>query len=273
MAEPNKLSIDDLYYILDNELKNVEQDFMALEKKYFELISDYEKINANLNTILNTAVKTRSDNFVKRVIDLIYSIKNLRKKRGYDSHEFQAIHKDIRTAVKKCPNEIIDTKIQRKLKKRLERKARSLLKEKLLSARLEMNNAVKFLMVKNGKMAFLIPYLEKVWQADVKAKKEVKLQIKRINPPNIYSFQYLPGYTSYETKPNTKKAVLLKQKSEKLAGYLLDEIKGTMVLSKNLLQKKLKRMPIRQDAYGLYIKIRGERYFIRDGEEMKLYQS
>ncbi|MDH5716118.1 MAG: hypothetical protein OEZ22_00600 [Spirochaetia bacterium] len=264
MKENNKkIPLDDLYFLTDNKIKDIEKELVELEKQFFSLIPSFENVELKLNDVLSLMLDHKCELVVKKIINLISMVRTLKQKRGYDMQIFQDIFSYLNKTTKSIPNEIVPSKLKEKLNKRILRKAQNILKEKILQNKLELNNAVKYFMTKNGSMGFLIPYSEKIWSSIVPYKKNLKIKIKSLPEPNVFLFTELPGYSENEKNPQNKTALLIKEKNGNIKAYIVDKIENTIILNPRLYEKKAEKFQISDKENKEYIKIKGERYFIR----------
>lgn len=246
-----------LHYLLA-ELTALENDFMEIEKHFFEM-------HPSLTSMIERAAELRQvvDSqglhlAARRIRNLKMTLQHFQKNHGYNLDNFHRVFLSLRTAITKAPQEVLPTPWQQRLSGRVEEAAGWI---KGLSD--GDGNYERYILVRCSDLRFLIRGEKVLWKKRVPNKDKWKIQIKHLEEPNVFVFKNLLSKDLYEAVPQELLAVLIQTPSGEKGGVLVDELEGEIALSKKLLKKKTEYFRHGENRYEPYVQMRGMRYFLR----------
>jgi len=258
--------IQKLYSEIVHTMGDLESEFMYLEKGYFSLTDNFEKIDDTLSKLLASVAQRGNHGLNKRVITLRTVLKDLKKKRGYDIASFQNMFFLLKKIINHSPDEIVQLNKLKTMEERLVKAHED--KDKQLQEKynkVKTNNLLHFIMVRNGNMRFLIRCEEKVWSKKIELREPLKLcyrlKIYNVSQDPI-EFNMLPGDDVF-SEHNNKKAAFAVIFQGTLNGFICDKVLGSFFIKPSIFNSNVKSWKLNKKEETTYFIIKGDRFFIR----------
>ena len=238
---------------------------MELEKAYYSVKPVYERIEKRINLILEELKAKKPTPLTRRVANFRASFLDMKKTRGYDSASFQMMFNLVKKMQTMAPKEILTPQLYAELKKRIQLEVKEEKTAEKPELKFDFQNSSQYLMLINGNMRFLASYHVKVWQKNVPNRaKPLRIRIKSLGKPNEFLFNVLPGEDQVRASKHKKIALLLEMKNGEKKGILVDEIEGSIFMKSALMKEKLEYFKVNPKRYEPFIRLKGERYFLKD---------
>lgn len=261
-ADQPEDKLNDLYLYSENKLREIEHSFMELEKEYYKLSPHFEQITGELGELHELLKKHDAPAAARRILNLKYVIYDFQNKHGYNVDGFHELFKTIRLALEKLPSEIV-------IKNKFE-ELRSITSQSVDTIKSEIEALKRskrhdlYLACEAEGLNFLTLITEKVWQKRIEAGHKIKIQIKSLPEPNLFSFQRIFSTQPASKEKKEQEAILLKLPSGDVRGILADNTEGALLISKKLIRQKTEYLHRGDNKYEPYLQMKGQRYFIRN---------
>lgn len=258
--------IQELYTRVELDLSEINNDIKTLEQIFYSLNPVFENIEDRLARLVYELEQKNAPIMRNRLIKLRAYITNLKKTRGYSSHEFSTLFDLTRLALKKAPEEILPARVVDILKAKIERAHRRTLERKMQYKKNLFEKGYRFLMIKNGNMNFLLAFRKILVKQETEISRKVFITVdNEEKQKKTIEAKLLPGDDNLEDMPTKKIAIGYYDISGSLGAYLTDSIEGKLYMKPALMAKK-----IETDSAGqkdAFIILKGKRYYIKPEEK------